>query len=104
MVNGVATGDITSVGKQNVLSHEVTFEVISSGNITPAWKLVRANFNQSGSFFTTSRDRKHDLIITFGPLDTSQSGTFLVPIAEQTHISSQLTSGITTGFKDALGQ
>jgi hypothetical protein len=103
MINGVATGDITSVGKQNVLSHQITFEVVSSGNITPAWKLVRATVNQGGSLFTTSRDRKHDLVITFGPLDTTQSGNFLLPIAEQTHISSQLTSGIATGVKNAVG-
>lgn len=104
MVNGVATGNITAVGKQNVLQHQITFEVTTSGNITPAWKLVRATVNQSGSFLTASRDRKHDLVVTFGPLDTSQSGSFLIPIAESAHFSSQLTSGITSGFKSALGQ
>ena len=104
MVNGVATGQVTSVGKQNVLSHQITFEVTTSGNITPAWKLVRATFNQNGSLLTASRARKHDLVITFGPLDTTQSGNFLVPIAESTHIASQLTSGITAGFKNAMGQ
>jgi hypothetical protein len=102
MVNGVAFGHITSVGKTNVISHQVTFEIISTGNVTPALKLVRANFNQSGTFFSTSRDRKHDLVITFGPLDKSNSGIFLIPIAEQTHISSQIISGVTTGFKNAL--
>ena len=104
MVNGVATGHITSVGKQNVLSHQITFEVTTSGNITPAWKLVRATVNQNGSLLTASRDRKHDLVLTFGPLDTSNSGTFLVPIAESTHVSSQLASGITSGFVNALQQ
>jgi hypothetical protein len=104
MVNGVATGQITAVGKQNVLSHEITFELTTSGNITPAWKLMRATVNQSGSLLSASRDRKHDLVITFGPLDTSQSGFFLIPLAENTHISSQLTSGITSGFLNALQQ
>jgi len=104
MVNGVATGQITSVGKQNVLSHQITFQVTTSGNITPAWKLVTATVNQNDPLFTTSRDRKHDLIITFGPLDTSQSGNFLIPIAENTHISSQLTSGVTSGLRNALRQ
>src|SRR5450432_985163 len=55
MINGVASGVVTSVGKQNVLSHQITFEVITSGNITPAWKLVRGTINQSGSFLTASR-------------------------------------------------
>jgi hypothetical protein len=104
MTNSVATGQVTSVGKQNVLSHEITFEVATSGNVAPAWKLVRATVNQSGSLFSTSRDRKHDLLITLGPLDTSQSGSFLIPIAENTHISSQITNGVTTGFKNSLGQ
>jgi len=104
MVNGVATGHITSIGNENVLSHQITFQVTTSGNVTPAWKLVRATVNQSGSFLMASRDRKHDLLITFGPLDKTKSGNFLVPIAESTHISSELASGITSGFKNALGQ
>ncbi|MGY4399307.1 hypothetical protein ACVIYL_000110 [Bradyrhizobium sp. USDA 3315] len=104
MVNGVATGQITSVAKQNVLSHQVTFEIDTSGSITPAWKLVRATFNQSGNLLSALRNRKHDLVVTFAPLDKTQSGNFLIPIGESTHIASQLTSGITTGFKSALGQ
>lgn len=104
MVNGVATGQITSVAKQNVLSHQVTFEIDTSGSITPAWRLVRATFNQSGSLLSALRNRKHDLVVTFAPLDPSQSGNFLIPIGESTHIASQLTSGITSGFKSAIGQ
>jgi hypothetical protein len=102
MVNGVATGQITSIANQNVLSHEVTFEIDTSGSITPAWKLVRATFNQSGNFLTGLRNRKHDLIITFAPLDKTQSGAFLIPIGESTHIASQIINGITTGFNSTL--
>lgn len=74
-VQTVATGEIhqptsaSGVFKQNVLSHEVKFEVISTGGLTPAWKLTRANFNQTGTFLQGTRDRTHDLIITFGPGD-----------------------------------
>jgi hypothetical protein len=50
--------------KQNVLSHEVSFEVVS-----PAWKLIEANFTQSGTFLQATRDRTHDLLITMGPGD-----------------------------------
>jgi hypothetical protein len=103
MVNGVATGQITTVGKENVLQHQITFKVSTEGDITPAWKLVRATFNQSGSFLTASRDRTHDLIITFGPIDPSQINS-LIPIAENAHSASQLTSGITSGFKSSRGQ
>jgi hypothetical protein len=68
----------------NAFSHEVTFEVVTSGNISPMWKLVHATINQGGPLFSASRDRKHDLIITFGPnnpdtksLQTTAAGTFL---------------------------
>lgn len=104
MINGVATRHVTSVGKQNVLSHQITFQVTTSGNVTPAWKLVTGTINQGGSLLTASRDRKHDLLITFGPLDKSQTGSFLVPIAESTHVTSQITSGISSGLKSATGQ
>jgi hypothetical protein len=102
MINGTATGIITGVGKENVLSHQVTFEVVTSGDITPAWKLVTGSINQSGPFLFAKRDRTHDLVITFGPLDKGRTGNFLIPIAENTHIQSQLSSGITTGFKSAI--
>lgn len=69
----VLTGliDPTSVDafKQNVLSHEVKFEVVSTGGITPAWKLVRVTVDQTGTLFSTTRDRTHDLTIVFGPGD-----------------------------------
>jgi hypothetical protein len=55
--------------KSTVLSHDVKFEVLSSGSLTPAWKLTRATVNQSGSFLSASRDRTHDLIFTLGPGD-----------------------------------
>jgi hypothetical protein len=53
--------------KQNVLSHEVSFEVVTTGGINPAWKLTEANFNQSGTLLQATRDRTHDLLITMGP-------------------------------------
>ena len=34
--------------KQNVISHHIKFEVVSSGNITPTWKLVRVSANPTG--------------------------------------------------------
>lgn len=72
-VLAVATGEVTQPNSskgplgQNVLLHEVKFEIVSTGGVTPAWKLVPVNFNQSGTFLSGTRDRTHDLIITFGP-------------------------------------
>src|SRR5581483_10823704 len=59
--------------KSNVLSHEVKFDVISTGTVTPAWKLTRATINQTGTFLSGTRDRTQDLIITFGPIDPNWS-------------------------------
>ena len=66
------TGEAGGPFKSNVISHEVKFEIISNGDITPSWKLVRISANQGAPFFFgTSRDRTHDLIITFAPNVTS---------------------------------
>lgn len=97
LINGAATGRIVKAGKENVLSHQITFQVNTGGSLTPAWKLVRATINQGGTFFSTSRDRKHDLVITLGP--KSPSGKSLIPVAENSHLTSQLTSGIVSGVR-----
>lgn len=57
--------------KQNVLYYEVSFEVVTTGGLTPAWKLVRATINPAGTLFAATRDRTHDLQITMGPGDSS---------------------------------
>jgi hypothetical protein len=73
-IGAVATreADPTQVGsfQQNVLSHEVKFEVVSSGGINPAWTLTRATVDQNTTLFSVSRDRIHDLTVTFGPGDS----------------------------------
>jgi hypothetical protein len=76
--------------------HDVKFEVLSSGNITPAWKLTNATVDQTGSLFSTSRDRTHDLLITMGPGDS----TGLTGAAADADISQQITNGITTGLRN----
>ena len=55
--------------KDGVLSHEVKFDVVTSGDVTPGWTLVTGSINPTGTFLTASRDRSHDLVITFGPTD-----------------------------------
>jgi hypothetical protein len=81
-------------GQKNVLSHTVSFQVVTGGSTTPSWKLVRATVNPSGNFFSTTRDRTHEIIITFGPTDKARGGRSLIAIAEQTHLNSQLATGI----------
>ncbi len=60
--------------KDSVLSHEVKFEVISGGEATPTWTLVRATVNPSAPFLSVNRDRTHDVTITLGPTDVAPSG------------------------------
>ncbi len=49
--------------KQNVLSHEVKFEIVSTAGLTPGWKLhsLSGSINQAHCLRST-RDRLHDLL------------------------------------------
>jgi hypothetical protein len=96
----LGTAHTPGSGQKNVLSHEISFQVVTGGSATPMLKLVRATVNQSGTFLGMSRDRTHDLLITFGPL--ASGGKSLIAIAEQSHFGSQITSGVTTGFRSTL--
>ncbi len=66
-----STDTATGPFKQNVLSHEVKFDITSSGNVTPGWKLTRVSINQTGSFLAATRDRTNDVIMTLGPTTTT---------------------------------
>jgi hypothetical protein len=53
--------------KQNVLSHEVKFDITDTGNLTPGWKMTRVQVTQSGNLFSATRDRTNDVQIVLGP-------------------------------------
>jgi hypothetical protein len=53
---------------QNVIQHDVKFQIVTNGSVTPTWKLVNFTANTSGQFFALDRDRTQDLLMTFGPL------------------------------------
>lgn len=91
-------------GDKNVLSHQITFQVVTGGGLTPTWQLTRGTVNGSGTFLSGSRDRTHDLVITFGPIDRARGGKSLIAIAEQAHATSQLTGGFATRLKPALSR
>jgi hypothetical protein len=76
-----------SFGK-NVLQYEVSFDVNTNANVTPSWTLERASVNKS-TLFSTSRDRKHDLLITAGPIDPTAKNPSLIPVAENLHFTAQ---------------
>jgi hypothetical protein len=54
--------------KADTISYEIKFVIISNGNVTPTWKLVKVSANTaSAPLFGVGRTRTHDLIITIGP-------------------------------------
>lgn len=83
-------------GDKNVLSQTVSFKVVTTGQITPTWRLVRASVNTGQlPFLSAGRERTHELVFTFGPLDKSVRGIrALTPLAQQTHIQTQLQTGL----------
>lgn len=95
----VGTNEITvpisekSILKQNALSHEVKFQIVSTGGITPAWKLTHGAFNPTGTLFSTTRDRLHDLLIVLGPVDPGQKDS-LASTAQGLFLSSQLNLAV----------
>jgi hypothetical protein len=76
-----------SGSKPNTVSLEIKFIIVSSGNATPTWKLVRVSANTGNSpLIAAGRTRTHDLIITFGPKDD--------PKTANDHLASQIAAGI----------
>ena len=73
----VGTGEIslptspTGPLKQNVIYYEVSFEVTTTGGVTPSWKFTRVTANPTGTLAAATRDRTHDLQITMGPGDST---------------------------------
>ena len=94
----VGTGEINvsatapSGGAPSALSQEVIFDVNTAASVTPSWKFSHVQINKGGTFFMTSRDRKHDLLMTFGPAD--KAARTLVPSAASAFQSLELGSAI----------
>jgi hypothetical protein len=75
--------------KNDTISLEIKFVIVSSVNATPTWKLVRVSANTGSTpFFNTGRTRTHDLIITLG--DPSV-------VANNTHLASQIGNAVSNG-------
>ena len=64
--------------KPDTLSIEIKFVIVSSGNVTPTWKLVRVSSSTGSTpLFGTGRTRTHDVIITIGPPTQATLNTHL---------------------------
>ncbi len=81
---------------KNVISHDVKFEIVTSGNVTPTWTLVRVTANTTGNLFAADRDRTQDLNITFGP--TAGPKQLAAPAAN-THLATQIGLAVSQSLR-----
>jgi hypothetical protein len=77
----------------DLVSQTINFYIISSGSITPSWKLVNVSAPLASSFASLNRKDTNTLIIAFGRPDPTKGST------TSTAISNQI---LTSTLKDAL--
>ncbi|KWV48472.1 hypothetical protein AS156_18535 [Bradyrhizobium macuxiense] len=88
---GKGGGESQVTSNKDTVSLEIKFIIVTSGSITPTWKLVRFSANSGSSpFFNTGRTRTHDLIITIG--DPSL-------ISSNSHLASQIGNSVSSANK-----
>jgi len=76
------------------MTHSLKFDIVTSGNITPTWKLVRVS-TTSSPLFSSSRDRTQQIIITLGPIQKNAGGPpSLAAAAQNSHNSQELAAAI----------
>jgi hypothetical protein len=76
--------------KADTVTYEIKFVIVTSGNATPTWRLLRVTANGTAPFFATGRTRTHDLIITLGPDST---------VTSNANLSSQISAGVNNGLR-----
>ncbi len=68
---GLASTAATALGTipPAAIVHQVTFQIRTSGGLTPSWRLVRVSANTSATtqLFGAARNRTQDVTFTFGP-------------------------------------
>ena len=76
----------------DTLTIEIKFIIVTSGNVTPTWKLLRVSANTTGSLLSLGRIRTHDVIITIGPNNQQTLNT---------HLASQIGNAVSNGNQTA---
>jgi len=85
-------GPPTYPRQAGAISHEVKFEVMTSGGVSPGWKLAR--FSGGGApLVSAARDRYQDLLLTLGPPDKGNPDD-LGPSGRASVLASQFNSVI----------
>lgn len=89
--------------KSTVLTHEIKFDILSSGNATPGWKFKLVTVNPTGTFLGMSRERTHDLIVTLGPTSPGPGGKTQPSLTSaNAALAADINAGVTNGVKAAL--
>jgi len=88
----------------SVISHQVTFLIKQTGNITPSWKLIPVSANQGSlPFFQAQRNRTDDLLITLGPTAATDAGKKapLAPSNEvlNSHLASEIGAAVSAAIR-----
>ncbi|MEA2876416.1 MAG: hypothetical protein QOF14_1612 [Hyphomicrobiales bacterium] len=87
---------------KDVISHQIKYQVVSNGGITPTWTLVRVTAgSSSGSLplFGANRDRTQDLLITMGPTFIDAGVPILAPVAVNSHLASEIGASVASNIK-----
>jgi hypothetical protein len=93
------TAKADSTFQQDYLSYHIKFIIISNGNITPTWKLVRLSTgNGSLPLASASRTRTHDLLITFGPAFKANGAN----LAFSSHAAQEFGIAVSNGNRTVL--
>jgi hypothetical protein len=90
-----SVGSSGGEAKPDTVSYEIKFVIVSSGSVTPTWKLVKFSANTAGDFFTVGRTRTHDLIITIGPNDATTLDS---------HLASQIGNAVSNSNRAILSR
>ncbi|MEF2549693.1 hypothetical protein VQ045_21605, partial [Aurantimonas sp. E1-2-R+4] len=75
---------------KSALTDRVRFTVVTGGQVNPIWRLERLDIGTGGGLFRTSRDRTHELSITYGPADPKTGS--LVGAASTQFLAKQISS------------
>jgi hypothetical protein len=98
--------------KSDSFSYNIRFVIVSSGNVTPTWNLVRVS-TSSNPLFDANRTRTHELLITIGPGKTQDFTPIVVgrrlprgilargpsDEAAQSHLASQIGNAVARSLR-----
>jgi hypothetical protein len=83
---------------KNAIVHDVKFQVVTSGNLTSAWKIALATNNSTTPLGAASRIRTHELLIILGPDDPTTRSLGPNSPASGTLLSQQIGSAISNAL------